>query len=154
MIQRLKNKLEKLQAKRAELYRGGFLIQSMQLNSKIAELEELIKGYEWQPLGDIIDIDKPFRNKLNLQLLKLLLFADVMQDTATDIKGLLREKGVSDMKLCQQVEEIRSIASKIVRIVDQDQLPNLSKGFEDDDKVIRDIQTLATLFINEKFTYQ
>lgn len=154
MIQRLKNKLEKLQAKRSELYRGGHLIQAMELNSKIAELEETIKDYEWHPLGSMIDLDETFRNKLNLQLLKLLLFADLIQDTSTDVKGLLKEKNVADMILCQQVEEIRKITANIVRIVDNDQLPDLSKGFEEDDKVISDLQTLATRFINEKFVYQ
>jgi uncharacterized protein YkuJ len=153
-LERLKQKLAEAQRKQANLARNGKLIESFAYNTRIANLKDEIaeaEQYEFQPLTNIIADNPHLRNEVNLKLLKLLLFADLMQDASISVKDTLSKMGVADIHLAQLVEQVRRIVADMVKIVDMPGLPTVSEAFQDDDKVIDDLNLLADRFLKSKF---
>lgn len=132
----------------------GKLIESFAMQSKIDNLKDAIaeaEQYEFQPLTNIIAENPALRNEVNFKILKLLLFADLMQDCSISVKDTLSKMGVADIQLAHTVEQVRKLAAEMVRIVDMPGLPSVSEAFQEDDKVIDDINILADRFLRNKF---
>jgi hypothetical protein len=74
-----------------------------------------------------------------------------MQDCSISVKDTLSKLGVADIRLAQMVEQIRKISADMVRIIDLPGLPEVSEAFQEDDRVIDDMNILADRFLKSMF---
>lgn len=153
-LDRLKQQLAEAERKQANLARNGKLIESFGYNTRIANLKDEIaeaEKYEYQPLTNVKEENPQMRNEVNYKLLKLFLFADLMQDCSISVKDTLSKLGVADIRLAQMVEQILKISADMVRIIDLPGLPEVSEAFQEDDRVIDDMNILADRFLKSMF---
>lgn len=151
--ERLEAEKAQLITKRNNLVRNGELIKSMRIDQQIRDIEKGIKEceyYEFKPLGEILSRDDLARNKVYARLLEISLAADYLTDCAIDCRQILNKLGISDLRLLDDIEEIRKHANKLSAMPCRQEYAELYDLMMDNDELVDDMHDMTRKYINQK----
>lgn len=119
-IDRLRQRLETMQAERGALLRKGRLIQAAEYNSIIEAIENKIKeaeAYEAQQLSKLVPEETLNKYRVPEMIIELHLAADYLADCAFSLRATLDHLGIERCSLYPLTDEICKKAQAFADIV-------------------------------------
>lgn len=112
-IERYRNQLAELEARRSRLVRKGDLIMATALNNDIRRVEAMIKEVEEyeesikpKPIKELIPMDKIHESGIIPMIMECHLAADYLTACAYQLSDTIKEMGFNPVSIIPDIEEI------------------------------------------------